>query len=151
MRNSFFKYSLLAVSLALLSFKSQDGLTFKNVYHETKTDGSWSGTKKTRFTANVSELSKGGPYSLTMKDQSGSVSYRVVVNYQTESSDGRAFHQVVGGVWGESNWTSPSGDTSINWVFMNKDISKVLEDDPKPFDIEIQFGDGSAVKYYISP
>jgi hypothetical protein len=145
---SIFFGAIVFINNALAQEKS-----YSTVYQETKTDDSWSGTKKTSYSARLSKPDKGetSPLMLVV-DRPNEESFFIIVKYETDTSDGKAFHKVMSGpAWGQPKWTSPSGNTDINWVYFNKNAYDIWAGESKPFDVQIEFADGSAVKYYISP
>lgn len=82
-----------------------------------------------------------------------SISYVLACIYEAKTGDGRSFHKLLSGgvAWPNPKWVSPTGNTEITWIYFNKNASEIFSNDPKPFDVELQFADGSAVKYFISP
>jgi len=127
---------------------------YKTVYKSEKTGDSWGGTKKTTFSASIERNEKGeGPVSISiLSGNSTTVKYNLTCDFEAMTGEGKAFHRVIDGpVYGAPNWTSHTGSTDVNWVYLNKSIREILaEPEYLPFDVEVQFGDGSAVKYLIS-
>ena len=108
---------------------------FGNVYYSVKNGDTWSGLTKLNATVKLEKPDK------------GEIS-PILITFEAKTADGKAFHKIV---YNDPIWTGPSGSTKINWVFLNNSIHEIHASVPKPFDIELQFADGSAIKYYISP
>ena len=125
---------------------------YGTVYYSVKNGDTWGGLiKMPSARASLSVPHKGKETILSFSD--GDNDYIFGCYFEAKTADGRAFHKVIeGGIaFPVAKWVSPSGNQEISWVYFNKDVYEIVSGDPKPFDVEIQFGDGSAIKYFISP
>ncbi len=152
MKTPHLRIILLAGLLTTVSLAYAQDKNYSNVYIEKKVDGTWSGTTKTTFTATLGKHDKGDrtPIYLSLKKANADV-YYFYAEYEAQTPEKKAFHKFFGGVGSKPFWESPTGSTDIDWVYFNKDVYDIWAGDPKPFHVEIEFADGSAVKYYISP
>ncbi|MCP4456814.1 MAG: hypothetical protein GY816_02115 [Cytophagales bacterium] len=67
------------------------------------------------------------------------------------TGEGKASHRVIvsAAMYADPNWTSHPCSSEVNWVYLNKSIREIMADkEYLPFDIEVQFADGSVVKYF---
>ncbi len=155
MKQSF--QTLVILSFTFLTILSTEAQTKKygTIYSSEKTGDSWGGTKKTNLVATLERNEKGeGPVSITLlTGNSENYKYNLTADFEAMTGEGKAFHRVLVGaaMYADPNWTSHTGSSEVNWVYLNKSIREILaEKEVLPFDIEIQFADGSAVKYLIS-
>jgi hypothetical protein len=150
------KFPIIAfVTLFLLSATQVNAQLkeFGNVYYSVKTGDTWGGLIKMNAKVKLEKPDKGeiSPITLTLIENQ---TYKYVnCQFEAKTADGKSFHKLmpVGPGMPGSDWKSPSGATKITWVYLNKSIHEIHASAPKPFDIELQFEDGSAIKYYISP
>ena len=146
-------FSLSFLTLFVLAGFGQDK-SYGNVYYSVKNGDTWGGlTKMASAKATLEKYDKGeAPIVLTLNDGKGN-NYFFASSFEAKTADGKAFHKVIGGgiAYPDPKWTAPSGNTEISWVYFNKNIYEIFMGDPKPFDVELQFADGSAIKYFISP
>lgn len=149
-RVSFF---LLLITLCVSDLSAQ-AKEYGNVYYSIKNGDTWSGLTKMNAKAFLEKSGKGFDYPVTVRlIDKGTNYYYVNCKFEAKTADGKSFHKLEsqGPGMGSSEWMSPSGSTEINWVYLNKSIHEIYDSEIKPFDLELHFEDGSAVKYFFSP
>jgi hypothetical protein len=146
--------AIVAFSLCAAITANAQLKEFGNVYYSVKNGDAWSGLIKMKATVKLEKPDKGdiSPILLTLIENNQKYS-TLTCQFEAKTADGKAFHKIIGGgiAYGDPVWTSPTGSTKITWVYLNKSIHEIHAGAPKPFDLELQFEDGSAVKYFISP
>ncbi len=136
------------VIITVLSTQAQK--TYSTVYIAAKEGDGWGGLKKTKFEVKLTDVEMAGIYVITMSDGTDT-NYALPLKFEAMAGEGKAFHTIVTTDPFSYEWTGPSGETTINWVYVNVSIKDIYDGDTAPFDFEIQFEGGSAVKYYVSP
>jgi len=140
-------YMFIIVVLPLMGFNQDKSIPFGTVYvSELQSDDSWSDLKKTSYSLSLKRVPMDGSYSYMAVMDVGNEEYSMSLSYQTQTGDDKAFHEVGSG----AHWPSKSGATRILGVLAHKNIEEIYADGNKPFDLEIKYLDGSAVKYYFS-
>ena len=142
-------FLLLIVLTSIGQYRKEYG----NVYYSVKDGDSWGGLIKMPNTKAVLDCPEKGEETVLSLSDGKSVSYAFACIFEAKTGDGKYFHKLLSGgmMWPNPEWTSPTGNTEITWVYFNKNAYEIFNGDPKPFDVELQFADGSAVKYFISP
>jgi len=141
MRINYLLSFLLLVAMCQTGFSQTK--TYGQVYYSVKNGNDWGGLIKTSFGVSLTNPEE-GLYQISMSGTSNIIT----VKYEAMNSEGRAFHTI--SKLYNISWKGPAGQTEINWVFLNKDIAEIFTNGVKPWDLELQFSDGSAVKYYMS-
>jgi len=140
------QYLLSIALVCVLSFgASAQGKTYGQVYYSVKNGDAWGGLIKTTFGVTITSIDEGF-YQLVMTGTENTVT----IKFEATTSEGRAFHAVSKAH--PIKWKGPEGQTTIAWVYANKNIADIFNSATlKPWDLEIQFSEGPAVKYYMSP
>jgi len=122
---------------------------YSTVYVSVKEADSFSGLKKSQFSVTITDQEMANIFVIAMTNNT--TTYYLPLKFEAMAGEGKAFHKVVTTDPFSYTWTGPSGQTEINWVYVNASIKDIYNGDTAPFDFEIQFEGGSAVKYYVSP
>lgn len=141
MRITYLFTFLLVLSVAHTSLGQAK--TYGQVYYSVKNGNDWGGLIKTAYAVSLTN-SEEGLYQLTMSGTDNTMT----IKFEAMNSEGRAFHAV--SKLHKISWKGPAGQTEINWVFLNKNVAEIFTNGMKPWDLELQFADGTAVKYYMS-
>ena len=142
---------VIIVLLFISVYSAQAQKTFSKVYISTKEGDGWSGLKKSAFGISVTDVEMAGIYVITMTEKSSGSTNVIPIKFEAMAGEGKAFHKIVTTDPFSYDWTGPSGETKINWVYVNANIKDIYDASAAPFDFEIQFEGGTAAKYYVSP
>jgi hypothetical protein len=135
-------------SLSFTSVAQGQALNFGTVYTSEKmSGGDWSDLKKTNHRMTFRQAT---PQVYTIEMQlGGNETYGISLAYETQTSEDRAYHYVQEGPL-PLYWPSTTGATTVFGVLTHKPLPEIYADGELPFDIELEYNDGSRLRFYFS-